>query len=116
MEKELQGELMWAGSSLVAFVGLLLFAGISEISEMAIVIASFTVSWFIISYSVKNFGSGSLSNEDMQDEFKIFSIILVFFLGFLTILGVKDYTIFAIATGAFTITWTIRSAAIKKFS
>ena len=116
MDEDLQKELTWAFGSLFAFIVFLLFAGITDIYELGIVLASFVISWLIISYSIKTFGTGSSSKEDIQEEFKIFSIILVLFLGILTVLGVKEYTIFAIATGAFTITWAIRSAAIKKFS
>ena len=98
------------------FFWLSLIAGISEIYEIAVVIVSFAVSWLIISYSIKNFGPGHLSKKDIQKEFQVFAIILVFFLLFLVLAGVKDYAIFAIAVGSFTITWAIRSAAIKKFS
>ena len=41
MNEELQNELTWAGIALVAFIAVLLFAGISEIYEIVIVIVSF---------------------------------------------------------------------------
>ena len=55
MNEEVQKELTWAGIALVAFIAVLLFAGISEIYEIAIVTVSFSVSWLVVSYSVKNF-------------------------------------------------------------
>tara|TARA_Y100001970_G_scaffold226948_1_gene280745 strand:+ start:156 stop:509 length:354 start_codon:yes stop_codon:yes gene_type:complete len=116
MNEEVQKELTWAGIALVAFIAVLLFAGISEVYEIAIVIVSFSVSWLVVSYSVKNFGTGSLSKEDLNKELQAFAIILVIFLSILALAGVDEYATFAIATVAFMLTWLIRSAAIKKFS
>ena len=69
MEQDLQKELMWASGSLVAFLALLVFSGANEIGEIGIAIGAFAVSWTVISYSVKNFGPGSTSKEDLQNKF-----------------------------------------------
>ena len=57
MNEDIQKELTWASITLVAFIAVLLFAGISEVYEIAIVIVSFSVSWLVVSYSVKSFGT-----------------------------------------------------------
>ena len=116
MEENLQTELTWAGGCLLFFVGLLVYGGTSDFIELSIVITAFVINWTIVSYSIKFFGTGSSSKKDMTKELQVFAIILIIFLGVLTFAGVKDYTTFVIATGAFTVTWLTRSTAIKYFS
>ena len=122
MAEELQKELTWASGTLVAFLILLVYGGTSEPTEIAIAVGAFAVSWLVISYSVKNLGSGSTSKEDMQKEFQWFAGILVIFLAIVTLIGTTDGTVdltsstYAIVVFGFTLIWVVRSAAIKYFS
>ena len=122
MDEELQKELTWASGTLVAFLILLVYGGTSEPTEIAIAVGAFAVSWLVISYSVKNLGSGSTSKEDMQKEFQWFAGILVIFLAIVTLIGTTDGTVdltsstYAIVVFGFTLIWVVRSAAIKYFS
>lgn len=122
MDEELQKELTWASGTLVAFLILLVYGGTSEPTEIAIAVGAFAVSWLVISYSVKNLGSGSTSKEDMQKEFQWFAGILVIFLAIVTLIGTTDGTedptssTYAIVVFGFTLIWVVRSAAIKYFS
>ena len=122
MDEELQKELTWASGTLVAFLILLVYGGTSEPTEIAIAVGAFAVSWLVISYSVKNLGSGSTSKEDLQKEFQWFAGILVIFLTIVTLIGTTDGTVdltsstYAIVVFGFTLIWVVRSAAIKYFS
>ena len=122
MDEELQKELTWASGTLVAFLILLVYGGTSEPTEIAIAVGAFAVSWLVISYSVKNLGSGSTSKEDLQKEFQWFAGILVIFLAIVTLIGTTDGTVdltsstYAIVVFGFTLIWVVRSAAIKYFS
>ena len=122
IDEELQKELTWASGTLVAFFILLVYGGTSEPTEIAIAVGAFAVSWLVISYSVKNLGSGSTSKEDMQKEFQWFAGILVIFLTIVTLIGTTDGTVdlpsstYAIVVFGFTLIWVVRSAAIKYFS
>ena len=122
MAEELQKELTWASGTLVAFLILLVYGGTSEPTEIAIAVGAFAVSWLVISYSVKNLGSGSTSKEDMQKEFQWFAGILVIFLAIVTLIGTTDDSVdmssstYAIVVFGFTLIWVVRSAAIKYFS
>jgi hypothetical protein len=122
MDEALQKELTWASGALVSFLILLVYGGTSEPTEIAIVVGAFTVSWLAISYSVKNFGPGSTSKEDLQKEFQWYAGILVIFLAIVTLIGTTDdgvtlsYSVYAITVFGFTLVWVIRSAAIKYFS
>ena len=122
MDEELQKELTWSSGTLVAFFILLVYGGTSEPTEIAIAVGAFAVSWLVISYSVKNLGSGSTSKEDMQKEFQWFAGILVIFLAIVTLIGTTDGTVdlssstYAIVVFGFTLIWVVRSAAIKYFS
>ena len=122
MDEDLKKELTWASGALVAFLILLVYGGTSEPTEIAIAVGAFAVSWLVISYSVKNLGSGSTSKEDMQKEFQWFAGILVIFLAIVTLIGTTDDTVdlssstYAIVVFGFTLVWVIRSAAIKYFS
>ena len=122
MEQDLQKELMWASGSLVAFLALLVFSGANEIGEIGIAIGAFAVSWTVISYSVKNFGPGSTSKEDLQKELQWFAVLLLVVLTILTLMGTNDdsmdlsSTTYTFVVFGFTLVWVIRSAAIKYFS
>ena len=122
MAEELQKELTWASGTLVAFLILLVYGGTSEPTEIAIAVGAFAVSWLVISYSVKNLGSGSTSKEDLQKEFQWFAGILVIFLAIVTLIGTTDDSVdmssstYAIVVFGFTLIWVVRSAAIKYFS
>ena len=122
LDEELQKELTWASGTLVAFLILLVYGGTSEPTEIAIAVGAFAVSWLVISYSVKNLGSGSTSKEDLQKEFQWFAGILVIFLTIVTLIGTTDGTVdlssstYAILVFGFTLIWVVRSAAIKYFS
>ena len=120
--EDLQKELTLASSALVAFLILLVYGGTSEPTEIAIAVGAFAVSWLVISYSVKNLGSGSTSKEDLQKEFQWFAGILVIFLAIVTLIGTTDDSVdmssstYAIVVFGFTLIWVVRSAAIKYFS
>ena len=122
LDEDLQKELTWASGTLVAFLILLVYGGTSEPTEIAIAVGAFAVSWLVISYSVKNLGSGSTSKEDLQKEFQWFAGILVIFLASVTLIGTTDGTVdltsctYAIVVFGFTLIWVVRSAAIKYFS
>ena len=122
MDEELQKELTWASGALVAFLILLVYGGTSEPTEIAIAVGAFAVSWLIISYSIKNFGPGSTSKEDLQKEFQWFAGILVIFLAIVTLIGTTDgdatlpYSVYAMTVFGFTLIWVVRSSAIKYFS
>jgi hypothetical protein len=122
LDEDLQKELTWALGALVAFLILLVYGDTSEPTEIAIAVGAFAVSWLVISYSVKNLGSGSTSKEDLQKEFQWFAGILVIFLAIVTLIGTTDGTVdlssstYAIVVFGFTLIWVVRSAAIKYFS
>ena len=122
LDEDLQKELTWALGALVAFLILLVYGDTSEPTEIAIAVGAFAVSWLVISYSVKNLGSGSTSKEDLQKEFQWFAGILVIFLTIVTLIGTTDGTVdlssstYAIVVFGFTLIWVVRSAAIKYFS
>ena len=121
MDQDLQKELTWASGALVAFLILLVYGGTSEPTEIAFSVGAFAVSWAVISYSVKNLGSGSTSKEDLEKEFQWFAGILVIFLVIVTLIGTTggatlSYSVYAMTVFGFTLVWVIRSAAIKYFS
>ena len=122
MDQDMQRELMWFGGALVAFLAFLLFGGTSEPNEVVIAVGAFVISWAVISYSVKNFGPGSTSKEDLEKEFQWFTAILIIFLAVVTLIGTTDdgvtlsYSVYAMAVFGFTLVWVVRSIAIKKFS
>ena len=112
-------EFIWGSVFLIAFIGLLMIGGIPNYSELAIAIIAFTISWCIVSLSIKRFGAGGTDAKSLQKELLWFGGILVAFLGILTIVSHEDggMTIWAyvIVTIAFSITWTVRSYAAKRF-
>ena len=101
---------------------LLVYGGTSEPTEIAFSVGAFAVSWVVVSYSIKNFGPGSTSKEDLQREFKWFAGILVIFLAIVTLIGTTDDSVdmssstYAIVVFGFTLIWVVRSSAIKYFS
>ena len=123
MAQDMQRELMWFGGALIAFLAFLSYGGTSNSSyDLPIVIGAFVVSWAVISYSVRNFGPGSTSKEDLEKEFQWFTAILIIFLAVITLIGTTDddvtlsYSVYAMAVFGFTLVWVVRSAAIKKYS
>ena len=122
MEQDLQKELMWASGALVAFVAFLLYGGISEISEIAITVGAFAVSWIGVSYFIKNFGSGGTSKQDLEKEFQWYAGMLILFLAIMTLIGKTDgeleltASIYGMFVFGFTLIWVVRSVAIKYFS
>mgnify|MGYP000547475250 FL=1 len=123
MAQDMQRELMWFGGALITFLAFLSYGGTSNSSyDLPIVIGAFVVSWAVISYSVRNFGPGSTSKEDLEKEFQWFTAILIIFLAVITLIGTTDddvtlsYSVYAMAVFGFTLVWVVRSAAIKKYS
>ncbi|RZD33753.1 MAG: hypothetical protein CXT75_11175 [Methanobacteriota archaeon] len=121
MDEDLQKELTWASGALIAFLIFLVMGGTSEPTEIGIAVGAFAVSWVVISYSVKNFGPGSTSKEDLEKEFQWFTVLLVIFLAIVTLIGTTDgedlsSSTYIFVVFGFTLVWVIRSAAIKYFS
>ena len=123
MDQDMQRELMWFGGALITFLAFLSYGGTSNSSyDIPIAIGAFVVSWAVISYSVRNFGPGSTSKEDLEKEFQWFTAILILFLAVITLIGTTDddvtlsYSVYAMAVFGFTLVWVVRSIAIKKFS
>ena len=115
----LNKELMWFGSFLIAFIVFLMIGGFPDLSELVIAMATFTVSWCIVSYSIKRFGEGGTDSKSMQKELIWFGGLLIGFLGLLTIVSQEEGGMgiwaYVIVTFAFTITWIVRSYAVKRF-
>ena len=115
----LDKELMWFGSFLIAFIAFMMIGGPPDLSELVIAMAAFTVSWCLVSFSIKRFGAGGTDGDSMQKELIWFGGILVGFLGLLTIVsreeGGMGIWAYMIVIFAFSITWIIRSYAAKRF-
>ena len=111
-----QEEQKWAFGTLSIFLVLLIFSGVSDFIEIAIGVCTFLISWLAVSYFIRKFGKGSLSNEELKKEMQVFSIILSIVLVLITVVGVNQYSDYAFVTFGFTITWIVRSSAIKYFS
>ena len=122
MDENIQKELTWASGALVAFVVFLIYGGISEVSEMAISVGAFAVSWLGVSYFIKNFGSEGTSKQDLEKEFQWYAGMLILFLAIMTLIGKTDkeleltYSIYGMFVFGFTLIWVVRSVAIKYFS
>ena len=121
MDEDLQKELTWASGALIVFLIFLVYGGTSELIEIGIAVGAFAVSWAVVSYSVKNLGPGSTSKEDLQKEFQWFVAVLVIVLAILTLIGTIDDSNLSSSTYifvvfGFTLSWVIRSTAIKYFS
>ena len=116
MLEENYDEQKWAIGTLFVFLIFLIFSGASDFVEIGVAICSFLLSWLAVSYSIRNFGKGGTSKEDIQKEMQVFAIILIVVLALITILGVNQYSDYAFVTLGFTLTWIVRSLAIKYFS
>jgi len=113
-------ELMWFGSFLIAFVVFFMIGGFPDPYELVIAIAAFTVSWCIVSFSIKRSGAGGTDRGSMQKELLWFGGILIGFLGLLTLVTFEDGGMglwaYIIVIFAFSITWIVRSYAAKRSS
>tara|TARA_B100001123_G_scaffold406684_1_gene498195 strand:- start:266 stop:637 length:372 start_codon:yes stop_codon:yes gene_type:complete len=122
MNQDVQKELMLALGALLVFVVFLIYGGISEISEMAISVGAFAVSWAAVSYFIKNYGPGGTSKQDLEKEFQWYTAMLIVFLAIMTLIGKTDddleltYSIYGMFVFGFTLIWVVRSVAIKYFS
>ena len=122
MDENIQKEMMFASGALVAFVAFLLYGGISEVSEMAISVGAFAVSWLAVSFFIKKYGSGGTSKQDLEKEFQWYVAMLILFLAIITLMGKTDdeleltYSIYGMSVFGFTLVWVVRSVAIKYFS
>ena len=122
MDGDLQKELIWVLGTLVAFIIFLLVGGINELSEIAISIAAFLLSWSIMSLTIKKFGNNVDLGDEIENEMKWFTGILMIFLTVMTIIGKTDdeleltYSIYAMLVLGYTLIWVIRSSAIKYFN
>ena len=114
--------MMFASGALVAFVAFLIVGGISEIADMAISVGAFAVSWFGVSYFIKNYGPGGASKQDLEKEFQWYAGMLVLFLAIMTLIGRSDdeveltASVYGMFVFGFTLIWVVRSVAIKYFS
>ena len=122
MNEDIQKEMMLASGALVAFVVFLIIGGISEIADMVISVGAFAVSWFGVSFFIKNYGPGSSSKQDLEKEFQWYSGMLVLFLAIMTLIGKSDdeleltASVYGMFVFGFTLIWVVRSVAIKYFS
>jgi hypothetical protein len=122
MDVDLQKELTWAFGALATFIVFLLLGGITEVTEIAITVGAFVLSWTVMSYFIKNFGSGGTSKQELENEFKWYTAILVIFIAIMTLIGKTDgeleltSTVYGTLVFGFTLIWVIRSSAIKYFS
>ena len=109
-------EQKWALGTLSIFVLMLIVSGISDFVELGIGVCTFLLSWLAVSYSIRNFGKGGTSKEELQKEIQVFSIILLIVLFIITLVGVNQFSDYAFVTFGFTLTWIVRSSAVKYFS
>ena len=122
MDGDLQKELVWVLGTLVAFIIFLLVGGINELTEIAISIGTFLLSWSVMSFTIKKFSTNVDSGNEIENEIKWFTGILIIFLTVMTIIGKTDdeleltYSIYAMLVLGYTLIWVIRSSAIKYFN
>ena len=122
MNGDLQKELVWVLGTLVAFIIFLLVGGINELSEIAISIGAFLLCWSIMSLTIKKFGNNVDLGDEIENEMKWFTGILMIFLTVMTIIGKTDdeleltYSIYATLVLGYTLIWVIRSSAVKYFN
>ena len=114
--ENIQEEQKWALGTLFIFVVMLIVSGISDFVELGIGVCTFLLSWLTVSYSIRNFGKGGTSKEELQKEMQVFSVILLVVFVLITLVGVNQYSDYAFVTFGFTVTWIARSSAIKFFS
>ncbi|MHA2248875.1 MAG: hypothetical protein ACXAD7_00870 [Candidatus Kariarchaeaceae archaeon] len=112
----LKKEITWFFASLALFLILLLIAGPPELFELVIAVSVFSLTWLIVSYSIKRFGVGTTDLDSLKKEATWFVLFLFTFLVVLVILGSPEYFELLLAAVAFTIIWVIRSALVKKFA
>jgi len=122
MDGDLKKELTWVFGTLACFIAFLFVGGITEISEIAISVGAFLLSWTLMSYFIKNYGPGGTSKEELENEFKWYTAILLIFLAIMTLIGTTDgeleltYSLYATLVFGFTLVWIVRSSVIKYFS
>ena len=122
MDGDLQKELIWVLGTLVAFIIFLLVGGINELSEIAISVGAFLLSWSIMSLTIKKFGNNVDLGNEIENEMKWFTGILMIFLTVMTVIGKTDdeleltYSIYATLVLGYTLIWVIRSSAVKYFN
>ena len=122
MNGDLQKELVRILVTLVVYIIFLLVGGINELSEIAISIGAFLLSWSIMSLTIKKFGNNVNSGNEIENEMKWFTGILMIFLTVMTIIGKTDdeleltYSIYATLVLGYTLIWIIRSSAVKYFN
>ena len=116
MMESMDEEQKWALGTLTIFVILLIISGISDFVEVGIGVCTFLFSWLAVSYSIRNFGKGGTSKKELKKEMQIFSVILLVVLVLITLVGVNQFSDYAFVTFGFTLTWIVRSLAIKYFS
>ena len=122
MDGDLQKELVWVLGTLVAFIIFLLVGGINELTEIVISIGAFLLSWSVMSFTIKKFSTNVDSGNEIENEIKWFTGILMIFLSVMTIIGKTDdeleltYSIYATLVLGYTLIWVIRSSAVKYFN
>ena len=122
MNEELQNELTWAFGTLIGFIIFLLLGGINAVSEIAISVGAFVLSWSVMSFFLKKYGSDNDVGNRLKKEIKWFSAILILFLTVMTVIGMTDseleltYSLYATLVLGYTLIWIIRSSAIKYFN
>lgn len=122
MNEELQNELTWAFGTLIGFIIFLLLGGINAVSEIAISVGAFVLSWSVMSFFLKKYGSNNDIDNRLEKEIKWFSAILILFLTIMTVIGINDseleltYSLYATLVLGYTLIWIIRSSAIKYFN
>jgi hypothetical protein len=122
MNEELQNELTWAFGTLIGFIIFLLLGGINAVSEIAISVGAFVLSWSVMSFFLKKYGSDNDVDNRLEREIKWFSAILILFLTVMTVIGMTDseleltYSLYATLVLGYTLIWIIRSSAIKYFN
>ena len=122
MDGDLQKELVWVLGTLVTFIIFLLVGGINELTEIAISIGAFLLSWSVMSFTIKKFSTNVDSGNEIENEIKWFTGILIIFLTVMTIIGKTDdeleltYSIYATLVLGYTLIWVIRSSAVKYFN
>ena len=122
MNEELQNELTWAFGTLIGFIIFLLLGGINAVSEIAISVGAFVLSWSVMSFFLKKYGFDNDVDNRLEKEIKWFSAILILFLTVMTVIGMTDseleltYSLYATLVLGYTLIWIIRSSAIKYFN
>ena len=121
MKEDTQKELMWATGSLAGFIFFLFYGELSS-NEMLIPIVAFIVNWIVISYFIKNYGLDGNSVQNLENEFKWYSAMLILFVAIMTFIGISDDeleltpSLFGTLVFGFTFVWIVRSSAMKYFS